>query len=453
MDLSARGAPMSDQESQYPKPAYAWYMVVLLLIIYTFSFIDRQILGLLGPAIKADFGISDTYFGLLTGPAFAIFYATFGLYCARIADSKSRKWLIAIGLFLWSLMTAASALARSFMMLFLFRIGVGVGEATLGPAANSMLSDSFPKKKLAMALSIYAMGIPIGSALAFYIGGTVIELAAELPAVIIPGFGAVTDWQKSLLLVGIPGILLTFFVIALKEPSRKGTTGGGKSISVTETFVFFKARARAYLSIYLGVSMIAALGFSTLIFLTFFFYRFHGLQPAEIGKTFGMISIVTGPVGLLLGGYLADRWYRQGHKDAHMRALLVAPLGYLIPSLIFPLLSDTTLTWWVLGVSNAFINLASGVAYAGLQLITPNQMRGQAAAGFIVSTNLIGYGAGPLVLGMMTDYVFMDPMKLNYALVLLAAITTPAAIILLQWGRKAFAQALVEEETRLTNMS
>lgn len=440
---------MSDPKNPYPKPAYAWYMVVLLLVIYTFSFIDRQILGLLGPAIKADFGISDTYFGLLTGPAFALFYATFGLYCARIADSKSRKWLIAVGLFLWSLMTAASALARSFTMLFLMRIGVGVGEATLGPAANSLLADSFPKKKLATALSVYAMGIPIGSALAFYIGGTVIELAAELPEVIIPGFGAVTDWQKSLLLVGIPGIFLTLFVIAIKEPTRKDTRTSADAIPVKEAWAFFKERSRAYMSIYLGVSMIAALGFSTLIFLTFFFYRFHDMQPADIGKTFGLISIFTGPAGLLLGGYLADRWYKQGHKDAHMRALLVAPIGYLIPALVFPLISDTTLAWWVLGFSNIFINLATGIAYAGLQIITPNQMRGQIVAGFILATNLIGYGAGPLLLGMMTDYLFMDPMKLDYALVLLAAITTPLSIAFLWWGRKAFATALVEEETRL----
>lgn len=440
---------MSDNNNQYPKPAYAWYMVVLLLIIYTFSFIDRQILGLLGPAIKADFGISDTYFGLLTGPAFALFYATFGLYCARIADSKSRKWLIAVGLFLWSLMTALSALARNFTTLFLMRIGVGVGEATLGPAANSLLADSFPKKKLATALSIYAMGIPIGSALAFYIGGTVIELAAELPAVVIPGFGAVTDWQKSLLLVGIPGILLTVFVIALKEPSRKDSNASAEPIPVKEAWAFFKARSRAYMSIYLGVSMIAALGFSTLIFLTFFFYRFHDMQPADIGKTFGMISIFTGPVGLLLGGYLADRWYKMGHKDAHMKALLVAPIGYFIPSLVFPLVSDTTVAWWILGFSNIFINAATGVAYAGMQIITPNQMRGQIVAGFILATNLIGYGAGPLLLGMMTDYLFMDPMKLDYALVLLAAITTPLSIAFLMWGRKAYAAALVEEETRL----
>lgn len=440
---------MSDRANEYPRPAYAWYMVVLLLIIYTFSFIDRQILGLLGPAIKADFGISDTAFGLLTGPAFALFYATFGLYCARIADSKSRKWLIAIGLFLWSLMTALSALARNFTTLFLMRIGVGVGEATLGPAANSMLADSFPKKKLATAISVYSMGIPVGSALAFYIGGTVIELAAELPDIVIPAFGAVTDWQKSLLLVGIPGILLTVFVVALKEPSRKDVTGSGDAIPVKEAFAFFKARSKAYLSIYLGVSMIAALGFSTLIFLTFFFYRFHGMNPADIGQTFGMISIFTGPAGLLIGGYLADRWYKAGHKDAHIKALLVGPVVYLIPSLIFPLVSDTTTTWWIVGFANIFINSASGVAFAALQIITPNQMRGQIIAGYILSTNLIGYGAGPLLLGLMTDYIFMDPMKLNYALVLLAAVTTPLCIGLLLWGRKAYANALVQEEARI----
>ncbi|MBV1900333.1 MAG: MFS transporter, partial [Kordiimonadaceae bacterium] len=192
---------MPNQIDSYPKPLYAWYTTALLLLIYTFSFIDRQILSLLGPAIKADFGISDTQFGLLTGPAFALFYAIFGLFCARLADSKNRKYLIAAGLFLWSLMTAASGFARSFMSLFILRVGVGVGEATLSPAANSILADSFPKKKLGMVMSVYAMGIPIGSALAFYIGGTAIELAADLPDVTVPGFGTVSDWQKTLLVV------------------------------------------------------------------------------------------------------------------------------------------------------------------------------------------------------------------------------------------------------------
>lgn len=440
---------MSPDRNQYPRPAYAWYMVALLLVIYTFSFIDRQILGLLGPAIKADFGISDTQFGLLTGFAFAVFYTVFGLFCARIADSKSRRGLIAAGLFLWSLMTAASSLALNFVSLFLLRMGVGVGEATLAPAANSILADSFPKKRLATALSVYSMGIPVGSALAFIVGGAVIDLAETLPDVTVPGFGLMGSWQKAFLMVGIPGLLLTFFMLTVKEPSRKGITQDGASIPIKDVVQHVKNRFRAYAGICLGVSCVAALGFGTLSFLAFFFHRYHGLTPGEVGKVFGTISLFTGPAGLLLGGFLADHWLAKGKKDAHVRALLVAPLGYLIPSLILPFIADTTTAWWVLGLSNLFINLPSGIAFASLQIITPNQMRGQVIAMYVLCTSIIGYGAGPLLIGAFTDHLFGNEMMLNYSLALVAAITTPASIGLLLWGRKSYAKALEEEEARL----
>lgn len=440
---------MSSNQSGYPRPAYAWYMVALLLVIYTFSFIDRQILGLLGPAIKADFGISDTQFGVLTGYAFAVFYTVFGLFCARVADSRSRRGLIAAGLLLWSLMTAASSLARSFTTLFLLRIGVGVGEATLAPAANSLLADSFPKEKLSTALSVYSMGIPIGSALAFIVGGTVIDLAETMPDIAIPGFGLLGNWQKALLMVGLPGVLLTLLMFTIKEPIRKGgvaSESAGLPVSVVAKHVL--GRFRAYAGICFGVSFVAMLGFGTLIFLAFFFYRYHGVMPGEAGKVFGSISIITGPIGLLLGGYLADRWFKEGKKDAHIRALLVAPLGYGIPALILPFIQDITTVWVVLGISNIFINLPSGVAFAALQIITPNQMRGQVIALYVLCTSIIGYGSGPWLIGFFTDYLFKDEMMLNYSLALVAAITTPACIGLLLWGRKAFAAAVVEEEER-----
>ncbi|MFC4348747.1 spinster family MFS transporter [Kordiimonas lipolytica] len=440
---------MSPNQDGYPRPAYAWYMVALLLVIYTFSFIDRQILGLLGPAIKADFGISDTQFGLLTGFAFAVFYTVFGLFCARIADSKSRRGLIAVGLFLWSLMTAASSLASNFISLFLLRMGVGIGEATLAPAANSILADSFPKKRLATALSVYSMGIPVGSALAFIVGGAAIDLAERLPDVEIPGVGLMGSWQKAFLMVGLPGILLTFLMLTVKEPSRKGVSQSGASIPVKEVVKHVKDRFRAYAGICLGVSCVAALGFGTLSFLAFFFHRYHGLAPGEVGKIFGTISLLTGPAGLLLGGFLADYWLGQGKKDAHIRALLVAPIGYLVPSLILPFIADTTTAWWVLGISNLFINLPSGIAFASLQIITPNQMRGQIIAMYVLCTSIIGYGAGPLLIGAFTDHLFGDEMMLNYSLATVAAITTPACIALLLWGRKAYAKALEEEEARL----
>lgn len=438
---------MSSNQEGYPRPAQAWYMVILLLIIYTISFIDRQLPGLLGREIIAEFQISYTQFGLLTGFAFAIFYAAFGLICARIADSSSRRGLIAAGLFVWSLMTAATALARSYSMLFLFRMGVGVGEATLAPAANSLLADSFPKEKLSTAMSVYSMGIPVGTALAFIAGGSVIGMADLIPDIQLAGLDPITGWRKVFLMVGIPGVLLTLLLWTIKEPTRKGLSGDSASLPLSVVAAHVKDKLRAYTSVAVGVSFNAMLGFGSVIFVTLFFNKYHGVSSAEVGITFGTISLVTGPVGLLLGGYLADRWYKEGRKDGNVLALMAAPLGYAIPATVFPFMTDTTLAWVMLGISNLFINLPSGVAYASLQMITPNQMRGQIIAAYVLCTTIIGYGMGPFLIGLFTDQLFGGELK--YGMILLGVITTPICILLYQWGRKAYAKALEEEEARL----
>ncbi len=442
---------MSEDTSPYPKPTYAWYMVILLLVIYTFSFIDRQILSLLGPAIKADFGISDTEFGLLVGFAFAFFYTLIGLFCARIADSRSRVGLIAVGLFLWSLATAASSLAKNFVQLFVLRMGVGVGEATLGPAANSIIADSFPKRKLATALSVYSMGIPVGSALAFIIGGAIIPIADSMPDVSFWSFSVETGWKKALLLVGLPGILLTLLVLTLKEPPRHGQIGDAKAIPLSEVFSFFMSRFKAYFSVCFGVSMNAAFGFGSVVFLAFFFGRYHGLSGAEVGTTFGAISIVTGPLGLLFGGYLADKWFREGKKDAHIRALMMAPIGFAIPAVTIAFVDNTAVAWVLLGISNFFVNSPSGVAYASLQIITPNQMRGQIISIYIMSTSLIGYGGGPFAIGLMSDYLYDGADALRWAYLTIALVTIPMGILTFVWGRKAYMAAIDEEEKRLNS--
>ena len=440
---------IADKET-YPKPLIAWYMVILLLAIYTISFIDRQILGLLARPIIDEFKISLTEFGLLTGFAFAIFYATFGLVCARIADSKSRRGLIAFGLFFWSLMTAATATAKSFTTLFLYRMGVGVGEATLAPAANSLLADSFPKHKLSTALSVYSMGIPVGTALAFMVGGSVIALADHVPDIQLTSELMITGWKKVFLMVGIPGMIMTLLMWTFKEPSRKGATGTGEALPLSEVATYVASKGKAYATVCVGVSLNAALGFGSATFVALFFQNYHSMSAADIGLTFGSITIFTGPIGLLLGGMLADRWYKQGRKDAHILALMTAPLGYGIPTLVFPFVGDTTLAWAVLGFSNIFINLPSGVAYAAMQIITPNQMRGQVVAMYVLCTTVLGYGLGPFLLGIFTDQLFGgDIMKLHLSLALLAAITTPLGIATFLWGRKAYARELEKEETRL----
>src|SRR5712691_1532753 len=196
---------------------YAWYVVLVLMVCYTLSFIDRQILSLLVGPIKRDLGITDTRVGLLQGLAFALFYTLLGLPMGRFADRGSRRNLIALGVFFWSLMTAVCSVARSFWSLFFARMGVGVGEATLAPSAFSLISDYFPRERLGTALSIYAMGIFIGSGLALIVGGTVVGAVTHLPAIDLPVLGTIASWRLTFLIVGLPGLLVGLILYTIRE--------------------------------------------------------------------------------------------------------------------------------------------------------------------------------------------------------------------------------------------
>jgi MFS family permease len=224
---------MNDNSGTPHNSGYAWYVVIVLMVIYTLSFIDRQILAFLVGPIRADLQISDTAIGLLGGFAFAIFYTLLGLPMGWLADRKSRRGLIAIGLVFWSLMTALCSLARSFGTLFAARIGVGVGEATLTPAAFSLIADYFPREKLARALSVYSMGILIGSGLAFIVGGAVVQAMNGMPALQVPVLGTMAPWRLTFLIVGLPGLAIALLLLTVREPVRRNVIRDTAGITTT----------------------------------------------------------------------------------------------------------------------------------------------------------------------------------------------------------------------------
>lgn len=439
--LSPRSAAKPPSCDGYPPVRYAWYTVFLLLIIYTISFIDRQIVGLMGPVLIEEFALTKTEFGLLGGLSFALFYTVFGLFFARIADRASRTKLIATGLTLWSLMTALSGFAQSYIQLFMCRMGVGVGEATLAPAANSLLADTFPKGRLSTALSVYSMGIPIGSALAFIIGGQVIAFTADLPDFTNILGQPLKAWQKGFLIVGLPGLILTFFILKLKEPARKGLKSHKESMPLKDVIAYVKEYKTAYAGIILGVSFIAFIGFGSALWLPTFFTTYHNMSITKFANIYGSIAIVSGPAGLLLGGMFADRFFSKGRYDAHIIALLMAPIGLCLPVILLPFINNLTIVWILLFFSTLFIYLPSGVAYASLQLISPNRMRGQIVAFYVLMTNIVGYAGGPYFIGAIADLIGGED-GLRYGLSAVGLVGAPLSIIFLLRGRKAFARVL-----------
>lgn len=413
----------------------AWSTLGVLMLAYTVSFVDRTILSLLIPPIQADLGISDTQASLLAGFAFAIFYTIMGIPLGRVADRHNRRNLIAVGVVLWCAMTAACGLARNYWQLFAARVGVGVGEAALSPAAYSMLSDLFPRSQLGRAIAVYSVGLPVGSGLALLIGGAVVGMVAELPPVDVPFVGLLQPWQLTFLLVGLPGVLVALLLMLVREPSRRDrVTEDGAAVAGAKLTGFLRENRRALAHHFGGLSLLVIIVYGTTAWVPTFFIRSHGWSGAEIGYAYGIIFMVFGAGGLLAGGQLADWWWRAGRSDAHMRVVLASVTTMFPCFALMPVVSSPELAVGLLALATFASSMHGGVAGAALQLITPNELRGQMTAIYFFVANLIGLGLGPTAIALITDYGFGDQQALGGSIAVLAAVAGPLSSVILAGG-------------------
>lgn len=425
----------------HPKPTYAWYVVGVLVLAYTFSFIDRQILGLLVTPIKRDLNIGDFEVGLLGGLAFALFYTFLGLPIGRLADRANRRNIIAIGIAFWSVMTAVCGLAKSFWTLFLARMGVGVGEAALSPPAYSLIADLFPADKLGRALSVYSMGIFIGSALAYIVGASVVQLVAEAPPIMLPVIGEIHAWQLTFFIVGLPGLLVALLMLTVREPARRGAAYGKQgtgAIPVGEVVAFVWQRRATFGAHFIGFALIAMFGYGTALWIPEFINRSYGWRIYDAGYVYGFMILVFGIGGVLSGGAFCDWLRNRGRTDAYMRAVMIAACGLAPCAIAFPLMPDEAPMLVLLALTVFLSAMPTGAAAAALQAVTPNQMRAQVSALYLFFANLIGMGIGPALVGFFTDFVLGDASQLNLALSLTAAVTLPIAALILALGMRPY---------------
>ncbi|XQW86427.1 spinster family MFS transporter [Thalassotalea piscium] len=410
---------------------YAVYLIFILLLAYTFSFIDRQILSLLVEPMKRDLDITDTQMSLLQGLSFAIFYTLMGLPLGRLADSKSRRGLIAGSIFLWSLMTAACGLAKSYWYLFFARMGVGVGEAGLSPAAYSLIADSVEKKHLAKAISIYTMGIYFGGGMALIVGGMVIQWAAEFSTIDLPIIGEIYAWQAVFLAVGLPGLLLVPLLFTLREPQRTQTQSQAKMVSVSEVVDYFKQNKKTVLMHNFGAALASVAGYGTLAWAPSYLIRVHGMTGGEVGLAFGLIVLFCGAGGVITGGAIADRLFKKGKMDAKIRVAMWAMVIGIIPTLIYPIAPNLTVVLVFLAISTFFANFMMGLGPAAIQEVVPSTMRGQFSALYLFIVNLIGLGLGPTLVALSTDYIFGAPEDVGYSLLFVTSIAMAGSALLL----------------------
>lgn len=416
------------------REAYLWYVVIFLTAASTLAYIDRQILALMVGPVKRDLGLSDTQIGLLVGLAFSLFYCAVTVPMAWLADTRSRRTVIGVGILSWSALTSLSGLAQNYLQLFLARMGVGLGEATLGPSAYSLLADFFSKDRLPLAVGVFATAPFIGIGLANIVGGSLVQALETMPPIALPLLGTVRSWQATYFLVGIPGVLLALLAFTIAEPARRGRAhalDAARDVPWSEVLAFMSERRTFLIFHFLGFLGLAMQGWTVFAWVVEFFVRNHAMSRADIGVTYGVIALAAGLPGSIIAGRLATTLLRRGIADATLRLVIIATVVMGPLSVAMPLLDSSWAAIALLVPITFFMSWPPGLGVAALQAIAPNELRGRVIAFYLLFVNLLSFTLGPFLVGFFNDSIFHSEAAIGRTLATLAALNYPLAGICL----------------------
>lgn len=406
----------ADATPAYPPPAKARVVLAMLLLVYVFNFLDRQILGILAGPIKADLHLSDAQFGAIGGLAFALLYSVLGVPLAVVADRTTRSGVITGALVVWSAFTALCGVATGYGQLFLFRLGVGVGEAGGAAPSYALISDYFPPERRARALAIYSMGVPVGLACGVLLGGYLAQLV---------------DWRSAFLTVGVAGIAIAPLFRWLVRDAPRPAAAAAPKVRPGEVFaILFRKPAFWLLSISGGFSSLC--GYGLALWTPSVLIRSYGFDLITTGQFMGSLLLLGGATGVFLGGALADRL---GKRDRGWYAWLPSiAWAITVPTFAAGLLApDPWLAWPLLLIPNALNIFWLGPISAAVQHMVPARMRATAGGSFLFLNNLLGLGVGPLLMGSISDWLkgSYGTESLRYAAVACLGFYALAAVLVL----------------------
>lgn len=380
------------------------------------GFVDRQILSLLVIPIRRDLGITDTQMSVLMGLSFALFQAVMGVPIGRVADRRSRRTIIGLGVAAWSLMTMVSGLARSFTQLLLARIGVGVGEATLQAPAVSLIADYFPRARRATAMSVYTLGTFFGSGLAYLVGGAIAGAATARTRWELPLVGELYPWQVVFFAVGAPGLVIALLFATVREPPRHDTVLGAPAAPFAALLRYVQANAAAFTTQSLGFALSATVNYGIAAWLPTFLVRTYGWPIARAGIVQGTLTMTIGVLGVVSGGRVADRLVRRGVVDGPLRVGIIGALGMVVFAGLYPLMPTAALAVLLLAPVNFFAAFPWGAAYTAAAETMPGHLRAQGTALYVLVINLVSGVLGATAVALVTDRVFGDDQALRYSL-------------------------------------
>jgi len=442
MSLAAKPDPAARADAGYPAAWTAWRAVGVLLILYALSMMDRQVISLMVGDLKHDLGLSDFQISLLQGFSFALLYAVLGLPFGMAVDRLPRRYVICFGVLLWASAATACGLAQNFPQLLLARTLVGAGEAALAPAAYSILSDMFPKRRLTFALSIYTIGATLGSEMGTVLGGLLLHLARN--GVELPVLGLTPAWRFAFLATGAPGLLLAFLIFLIPEP-RRGLAGAAPAAHSTwaDVFAYIRARWAFYACHVVGFSCVMAMAYVRMSWAPAFLMRRFDWPVDRVGMTLGTFGVVVGVATFLTTGQFVDWLMKKGVADAHFRYYLWGSIAAVVGGVGGFLAPSEPLFFVGLAISAVPLNMAA-IAASAIQLVTPAELRGRVSALYLLIVALFAMTVGPSMVGLLTDLVFKDPLKLHLSMASAYAVLGPIAIAAFWLGlgpmRRAVAQ-------------
>jgi MFS family permease len=429
-------------DGSYPRPLRAWLTVAVLLLFSLVSVVDKNIISLLVDTIRQDLQLNDKQLSLLFGPAFAICYALGALPFGWAMDRYSRRLVLWLGVVVWSFGTIFAGLSRGFAQLLAARAIVGAGESVLVPGNQAILAESFPPDRLTFPYAISSTGVMLGQGVSFAVGGLLVALIGPAAVVDLPLLGAIKGWQGILLLVGLPGLLLTPLVFAIPGSARRRAEWDAPArVGYRDYLAYAAKHRRFFVGMHLG-SILSVMIYSCLLAWTpAHFLRAHHLPASQVGLWLGAV-VVTGPViGQLTHGVMADRLFRRGMRDVHMRYL-----AWLVAIAAIPLVAAFTVPnpWLGFALLCVGYGLFSGFGVLGpvaLQMMLPSELRGKAASGLTLVTGLAGMALGPTIAAVISEDLFGDPAKIGLSLAIYVAVALPLAGLCYSFAMKPLAAA------------
>jgi len=438
----------NNRDIEYPKPAYAWSLVGFLTLAYIFSMMDRYILGYLIKDIKADLLFTDSQVGLLTGPAFTLLYALCAIPFGMMVDRKKRVWIIAFGIAVWSISTMATGLMTTFVLFFLARMMVGVGEAVMSPAAFSIIGDSFPKERRAKPIATYSAALFIASSITSFMISIIFKVTDGAEKVTFPVLGELSSWQVVLLGVGAPGLLVALLFFFLREPPRTESIQADTA-KLSDGARFAGERSATLLCFVTIFTTMVAIAYAQFNWLPEMFSRTYGEENwgrSAYAARNGTATLLFALPTYFLAGFVSDAWSKRGRTDA---PFILAIIGFLImvPStIVAPLMPNGWMAFGMLCVATIGIGMVSCVGVTALLQIVPGHVRGSIVAYYYLAITLLGGLVSPMLVGWLSTYVFGED-KLNLAMSAQPAIYGIPTMLLLPLTYKLYRKELAARES------